>query len=89
MDEDLQIKANLCDSNDDLSDPSNPQNLFDIDLGCPLLTERNLKCGNSEPLVDIGGIETPAFGKKKTPSLAFFKGEISILDNKKKGKQKK
>jgi hypothetical protein len=27
-----------------------------------------------------GGIETPAFGKKKTPSLAYFKGESTSID---------
>jgi hypothetical protein len=40
-------------------------------------------------LKENGGIETPAFGKKKIPSLAYFKGEADELESIEKKKKKK
>jgi hypothetical protein len=63
----------LGDSNDNLEDPNNPSNFFDInDLNLNIYSERHIITHSEDHMLISSGIETPAFGRKKTPS-SFFK----------------
>ena len=66
----------LSDSKDMLEDPNSKMNYFDLEENEKIVIVNN---GQTTASAEGGiNIETPAFGKKKTPSLAMFKGNSQI-----------